>query len=98
MELNSKQRAMLQKMAHHLDPVLMIGKHGMNDSIVRAAMRALDDHELIKVKFVDFKEERHEMSRYLADECDASLVSVIGNIAILFRVSRDPEKQQIKLS
>ncbi len=97
MELNSKQRVFLRKKAHHLDPVIMVGKLGMNDGIVRATQRALDDHELLKVKFVGHKEERQEMSRYLAEECDAALVGVIGNTAIIFRESRDPENQNIKL-
>lgn len=97
MELNSKQRAFLRKEAHTLDPVVMIGKLGMNDSIVRATQRALDDHELLKVKFIGFKEERQEMSRFLAKECGAVLVAVIGNVAILYRESTETEKRTITL-
>lgn len=69
----------------------------MNNNIVRATERALDEHELLKLRFVDHKQEKREMSRYLADECSAELISVIGNVAILFRQARDPDRRQIKL-
>jgi RNA-binding protein len=97
MELSSKQRAYLRKLAHDLNPVVMVGKEGMNNNIVRATERALDEHELLKLRFVDHKQEKREMSRYLADECSAELVSVIGNVAILFRQARDPDRRRIKL-
>ncbi|ADK81380.1 ribosome assembly RNA-binding protein YhbY [Sediminispirochaeta smaragdinae] len=97
MELSSKQRAYLRKLAHDLNPVVMVGKEGMNNNIVRATERALDEHELLKLRFVDHKQEKREMSRYLADECSAELISVIGNVAILFRQARDPDRRQIKL-
>lgn len=57
MELSSKQRAYLRKLAHDLNPVVMVGKEGMNNNIVRATERALDEHELLKLRFVDHKQE-----------------------------------------
>lgn len=97
MELSSKQRAYLRKLAHDLDPVVMVGKEGMNNNIVRATERALDEHELLKLRFVDHKQEKREMSRYLAGECSAELISVIGNVAIFFRQARDPDRRRIEL-
>lgn len=97
MDITSKQRAYLRKLAHDLSPVVMIGKYGLNEGVIGALNEALDDHELVKMKFIEFKEERQEMSRRAAEACHALLVTVIGNIAVLFRISADPEKQKIQL-
>jgi RNA-binding protein len=97
MDISSKQRAYLRKLAHDLSPVIMIGKYGLNEGLLKALDEALEDHELVKVKFIEFKEERQEMSRRAAEASKALLVTVIGNIAVLFRPSSDPEKQKIKL-
>lgn len=96
-ELKGFQRAYLSKKAHNLHPLVMIGQHGLSDAVVTATDDALAHHELIKVKFQDFKEERQSISRELAEKTDALLVSVIGNIAILFREAREPEKRNYRI-
>lgn len=94
-ELKGFQRSFLQKKAHSLSPVVMIGQNGLNDGVREALDKALEDHELIKVKFVDYKEDRRAMSAAMAEEAGAVLIRVIGNIAIIYRQSSDPEKQKI---
>ena len=48
----------LKKKAHALKPVVRIGKHGLTVSVLRATAQALESHELIKIKFIDFKDEK----------------------------------------
>lgn len=97
-ELNSGQRRKLKSLAHHLDPVVMVGQKGFTESLARAVDRALSDHELIKIKFVDFKDEKRELTGKIAASVNAGLVGIIGNIAILYRENPDlPQEERIKV-
>ena len=84
-KLNSRQRNLLRKEAHKLKPVVMIGKNGVTAEIISTVDAALTDHELIKIKFLDFKEDRKSLTGVLSDSVKANVISVIGNIAILYR-------------
>lgn len=93
-ELNGRQRRKLKSLAHYLKPVVQIGQKGLTEALIKAVDRALSDHELIKVKFVDFKEEKHELAEEVAGGTGAALVDVIGNIAILYRENPELESEQ----
>jgi len=95
--LTSKQRATLSSLANTLNPVVFLGKAGAAEGVHEALDKALTDHELIKLRFVDFKGERKELAQELADKAGADLVRVIGHVAIMYRPSPDPEKRVIKL-
>ena len=84
-KLTSSERNILRKEAHTLKPVIMVGKNGVTPRLTAAVDAALTDHELIKVKFLDFKEDRRELSSSVANSVQAEVISVIGNIAILYR-------------
>lgn len=84
-ELTSKQRKNLRAQAHHLKPLIQIGKAGVSDHLVRETDSALSHHELIKVKFGEFKEERNKLSELLAEKCQAQIAGILGNICILYR-------------
>ena len=51
MELSERQRKYLRGLGHALNPVLLIGNAGVTPAVIAEAKRALQDHELIKVKF-----------------------------------------------
>jgi RNA-binding protein len=95
--LTSKQRARLSSLAHDLKPVVHLGKAGAVEGVQEALEKALTDHELIKLRFVDFKGERDELARQLADKAGADLVRVIGHVAIIYRPNPDPQKRVVKL-
>ena len=83
--LNGSQKRDLKAKAHHLQPVIIVGKKGVTDEILAAIDKALNDHELIKVKFIEFKEEKKELSSHITNSLNANLVDIIGNIAIYYR-------------
>ena len=56
---------------------------------------ALDQHELIKVKFVDHKEQKKELAPQLAQSTQSVLVTRIGNVVVLYRQQSDPEKRKV---
>lgn len=96
-QLTSAQRQFLRKLAHALKPVVQIGKSGLSDKVFATVDQQLDSHELIKVKFVDFQDQKREFAQEIADKSTGELIAVIGNIAIIYRQHSDPEKRQIHL-
>lgn len=97
-ELTSGQRQHLRRLAHDIRPVVQIGKQGVTDNAVATVDQALDAHELIKIKFLDYQDQRHALSADLATSLGAALVGVVGNVAIMYRRQRDPERRKIELS
>ena len=97
MELTSKQRKILEKAAHDLQPVVIVGGAGMTEGVIQMADKALSDHELIKVKFNEYKEEKQELTTELSEKTNSTLVRIIGNVAILFREAEKEEDRKFKL-
>ena len=95
MDLTSAQRKYLRSEAHHLKPVVHVGKAGVTDGLTGRLDAALDEHELIKMRFVEHKGEKKELAEAMAKATKSEVVGVIGNIAILFREHRDPEKRVV---
>lgn len=95
--LSSKQRGFLSRLAVNLDPVLMIGKDGVSDGVEEAFSKELHFRELIKVRFISSKDERFELASAMAEKYQAELVRVIGNTAIFYKQSDDPEYRTIEL-
>src|SRR5690606_27751450 len=50
MTLNPKQRSQLRSLAHHLKPILQIGKDGVTAAALDAVSQAFNTRELLKVK------------------------------------------------
>jgi RNA-binding protein len=75
----------------------MVGTKGVTEQLLGSVDLALKDHELIKVKFGDFKEAKKEISEEIAKATKSELVGLIGNIAIFFRPCPQTEKRKIKL-
>ena len=96
--LKGSQRKNLRAQAHQLKPLVTIGAKGVTDQLVGSVDIALNDHELIKVKFGEFKEAKKEISEEIAEATKSELVGLIGNIAIFYRRHPDPEKRKIKIS
>ncbi len=90
-ELTGAQKRKLKSHAHHLKPVVQIGQKGLTQELIKAVDKALLDHELIKVKFVDFRDEKRELSLAVSESTGASLVTLIGNIAVLYRENPELE-------
>ena len=65
--LDSKQILALRAQAHHLNPVVMIGQHGLTDSVIKETDAALSAHQLIKVRVAD--DDRAERVQIAAALC-----------------------------
>ena len=81
----------MEKAAHDLQPVVIVGGAGVTEGVTKMVDNSLTAHELIKIKFNEFKDEKVELTNKLCEELDATLIRIIGNVAILFR--ENPEKE-----
>ena len=96
--LGPAERKSLRKQAHHLRPTVFLGKDGLTETVVSALKESLDAHELIKVRFVDFKESMKDLARQLAMRSESELVGMIGHLGILFREHPDESKRKVKVA
>ena len=95
--LKGSTKKYLRSIAHHLNPVVMIGKQGLTESVIEKVNMALDNHELIKVKFIEFKEKKKVLSNEIAAKTGSDLIGMIGHIAIFYKQHIEEEKRKIKL-
>ena len=96
MPLSGKQRRFLRAEAHSLEPVVVLGKEGLSDSVVSAVNDALLAHELIKVRVLDNAPlERQVVAERLPSQVKADLVGLVGRIVILYK--RHPNKPKLVL-
>ncbi len=95
-ELTSKQRKILEKAAHSLEPVVIIGQGGVSENLEKHIQNAFNTHELIKVKFNEYKEDKHLYSKDIEEKTDSTLVRIIGNTAIFYKMAENPEDRQFK--
>lgn len=97
--LTSSQAKYLRGLAHGLNPVVFIGHKGITPAVLDSVHEALDAHELIKLKFIDFKD-RHlkaGMAAEIEAKTDSRLAGLIGHTAIFYRRHPDAEKRRITL-
>lgn len=96
MALSGKQRRYLRSLGHHLNPVVLLGKHGITDALVAAADEAITTHELIKIKRGgECPDTRQAIADALSEALGADLVQQLGNTVLLYR--KHPKDPQIEL-
>ena len=97
--LRGFQKQYLRGLAHCLKPVVQIGKEGMTEGVIRAVDEALQQHELIKIKFIEVKDKQQKeaLCNEIGIRTHSESVGMIGHLAILYRPQADPEKRKITL-
>ena len=83
--LNNSQTRKFKAAAQLLEPMLKVGKAGLSEGFVRSVDLALAQHELVKIKFAEFKEQKKELAPQLAEKTASHLVMRVGNVMVLHR-------------
>ena len=84
--LTPAQRREYRALAHHLNPVILIGADGLTDAVMRETDQALRAHGLIKVRVQnDERTEREAMLTRLTETLSAAAVQHIGKLLVLWR-------------
>lgn len=95
-ELSGAERKHLRALAHHVEPIVFVGKNGLTDGLIAAVDEALESHELIKIKFNDHKDEKKSIAAAIEERTESRVVGLIGNIATLYREHADEDKRRVK--
>lgn len=85
MEFNNKQKKFLKAEAHHLKPVMNIGKEGVTEPFLKELDQQLDIHELLKVKVLNNCMEDWEAMVPKFQSIGTHVIQRIGHVGILFR-------------
>lgn len=94
MKLASNQRKFLEAMANQMDPIVRVGKNGLEAKIISSISEALNSHELIKIKILDSSpNEADEVAEEAIKATKAILVRIIGRVIILYKPFEDKPKK-----
>lgn len=89
--LTPAQRQYLKGIAHGLQPVVMIGNHGLTPAVLKEVERSLAAHELIKVKAAsDEAETRRTWMEGICAATHAAPVQQIGKVLVIYRAAEKP--------
>jgi RNA-binding protein len=95
MTLSTETKKHFRTLGHKLNPVVTVAGNGLSAGVLAELERALDDHELIKVKLaITDREERKETLVSLLAKSGAELVQEIGKIALIFRAAKKPDAKK----
>jgi RNA-binding protein len=84
--LSSDEHKQLKKEAHGLKPVVIVGKLGFTDAVIREIDQALLAHGLIKIQV----QRQHKLNlmpkiEEVVMKTQAEYIETIGNVVILYR-------------
>jgi len=86
MSLKQEQKKRYRTIGHQLNPVVTVGDNGLSATVTAEIDRALNDHELIKVKVVtEDRENKKAIIAEIVKVTGATLVQTIGHMALLVR-------------
>ena len=86
MSITPKAKQSLKAQAHQLKPIILIGNNGVTDAVNAEVERALNDHELIKIRVhTNDREIRRAIFAEICQVHQAELVQVVGKIGVIYR-------------
>jgi RNA-binding protein len=94
MSLSNEQKKRYRSIGHGLNPVVTIAANGISANVLAEIDRALNDHELIKIKLViEDKDSRKKVISSIIEAMNASVVQEIGKVVVLLRPAKQPNKK-----
>lgn len=84
--ITTKFKQQLKAKAHKLKPIVFIGMNGLSENVKNEIDRALNDHELIKIRIQESDRVlRKELFQEICNTANAEALQLIGNIGIIYR-------------
>lgn len=88
--LTQQQKKHYRAIGHILDPIVTIAAKGLSETVLTELNRALDDHELIKIRINSDRESRKALLAELVSATQTTVIQTIGGIALILRASSAP--------
>jgi RNA-binding protein len=82
----------LKAAAQRLKSMLKMGRQGLSPAFLQTVDESLKHHALIKIKFDEFKDQRKTLAPSLAEKTSSHLVTLVGNVAVLYRPKAETAK------
>lgn len=95
--MSPKQRRYLAGLAQPMECLATLGRAGATPALADRLGELLRLHELVKLRFADFKESRSELAAALAEATGSELVRIIGFVAVFWRPNPDPDPHRINI-
>jgi len=92
MQLTQAQKKQFRTIGHGLKPIVTIADKGLSESVLAELQRALDDHELIKVRISTGRDQLKVLLEEITTDYNCECIQRIGKIALLFRAAKEPKK------
>ena len=87
--MTSKERAYFRSLANTMQPILHVGKNGINANLIKQRDDALEARELIKITVLETAGENvRDLAHEIASEIGADVIQVIGSKFVLYRKSK----------
>lgn len=83
--LSNALKGDLKARAQRLEPILRLGHGGASEAFLKSLDEALTQHELVKIKFMEFKEEKKTLAPEIAEKTNSALIMRVGNVAVYYR-------------
>ena len=91
--MTSKERAALRAQAHHLDPLINVGKESLTPEVTAAIDEALEARELIKIGVLkNCFDDPREIAEMVAERTKSEVVQVMGKKITLYRYNKKKHK------
>ncbi len=98
MALSIQQKKYLRGIAHHLNPVIIIGQNGLSEGLMNELESTLNHHELIKIKIAaGDRDERKAIIETVCNDTGAELVQAIGKVFVIYRPNPEKKDSDIRL-
>jgi RNA-binding protein len=92
--LTPVERRALRARAHHLQPVVLIGTHGLTPAVLREIDVALRAHELVKIRAANGeRDEREAFLDRICRDLDCAPVQHLGKLLIVWRENPDLHRE-----
>lgn len=93
--LNNKEKKYLRSLGMNIEPIVQIGKNGVNESTLFSLNEALEARELVKVKVLkNCFDEIDEVAESIEAQSDCEIIQIIGRNILLYRQNK--KKPMIK--
>lgn len=93
--LNNKEKKYLRSLGMNIEPIVQVGKNGVNESVLFSLNEALEARELVKVKVLkNCFDEIDEVAESIEAQSDCEVVQTIGRNILLYRQNK--KKPMIK--
>ncbi len=91
MALTTKEIKKYRRIGHSLQPVVTLAEQGLSEGVQLELERALNDHELIKIRVnCNDREAKRALISEICATCRCEIVQKIGKVALLYRPGKEP--------